>query len=269
MKNMTKGVMVQRGMTLIELMIASVLGLVITAAVVQIVITSNRTAILSDNLAQSQETGRFVIGYLSEALRRAGYTNNPDPIPPFADLCISGQPPAGCTSNSNSAFGDRIAINRSLFAGDMNTCNGQPIALPAGTIVTDAYWINADADNNPGLYCQTFDDTQNPLSDPLIIVNGVLALHALYGQALADSPTGERNVQQYVSADKLQTDPVTGQINWRRVYAIRIAVLTRSLQSGAIENTERIYRLLDADLYRYTDQTSRQVFSTSIAIANF
>ncbi|MCD8532270.1 MAG: prepilin-type N-terminal cleavage/methylation domain-containing protein [Saccharospirillaceae bacterium] len=83
MKNMTKGVTVQRGMTLIELMIASVLGLVITAAVVQIVITSNRTAILSDNLAQSQETGRFVIGYLSEALRRAGYTNNPDPIPPL------------------------------------------------------------------------------------------------------------------------------------------------------------------------------------------
>jgi len=259
----------QRGMTLIELMIASVLGLVITAAVMQIVITSNRTAIMSDNLAQSQETGRFVIGYLNEVLRRAGYTDNTDPIPPFADLCVKGQPPVGCSSNSNSAFGDRIAIKRSLFAGDMNTCNGQPSALIEGSIVTDAYWVGADADNNSGLYCQTFDQTQNPISNPVIIVNGVLALHALYGQALADSATGERNVQQYVSVDKLQTDPITGQINWRRVYAIRIAVLTRSFQSGAIENTDRVYRLLDADLYSYSDQTSRQVFSTSIAIANF
>ena len=63
-----------RGLTLVELMVAIALGLVITAAVVQIFVTSRSSYTMEEGLARVQEAGRFAVDLMSYDIRMAGYT---------------------------------------------------------------------------------------------------------------------------------------------------------------------------------------------------
>lgn len=62
----------QRGLSLIELMIAITLGLVLMAGVVQMFISSKTVYATQQNLTRIQETGRLAIEFLSRDLRMAG-----------------------------------------------------------------------------------------------------------------------------------------------------------------------------------------------------
>lgn len=63
-----------RGLTLVELMVAIAIGLVITAAIVQIFVTSRSSYTLEEGLARVQEAGRFAVDLMSYDVRMAGYT---------------------------------------------------------------------------------------------------------------------------------------------------------------------------------------------------
>lgn len=64
----------QKGMTLIELMIALVLGLVVTSAVIEIFISSKQMYRVQDARARLQENGRYAIQHLTNNIRSAGYS---------------------------------------------------------------------------------------------------------------------------------------------------------------------------------------------------
>ena len=63
-----------RGFSLVEVMVALVIGLIITAAVVKIFTMSKATYGLEEGLARVQENGRFAIEFLSHDIRMAGYS---------------------------------------------------------------------------------------------------------------------------------------------------------------------------------------------------
>lgn len=67
----------QSGFTLVELMIAMVLGLLVTAAVLAVFIQAKRSSIQNNGLARMQENARFAMQILSNDLKHADY---------FADL---------------------------------------------------------------------------------------------------------------------------------------------------------------------------------------
>lgn len=73
----------QAGLSLIELMVALVLGLVISAAIIQVFLTSKNVYRMQDAMARIQENGRFAVDYISRDLRMAGYMGcgNLDRIP--------------------------------------------------------------------------------------------------------------------------------------------------------------------------------------------
>src|SRR5690554_1380607 len=79
----------QRGMTLVELMVAAVISLIIVFFITNIMISSSRTAMQSEGLSQAQENGRFILTWLQGNVRTAGlpYPNesNRTRIQPFAD----------------------------------------------------------------------------------------------------------------------------------------------------------------------------------------
>lgn len=62
-----------RGIGLIELLVALALGLIISAAVMQIFLTSRTTYRMQEAMARVQESGRFAVGYLANEIRMAGY----------------------------------------------------------------------------------------------------------------------------------------------------------------------------------------------------
>ena len=65
----------QLGLSLVELMVAMVLGLLITAGVTQLFLTNRLTANLQQGLASVQEQGRFAVDFLSREMMAAGYGN--------------------------------------------------------------------------------------------------------------------------------------------------------------------------------------------------
>lgn len=62
----------QRGLTLIELMIAMVLGLLVTLAVVNLFLTTRAVYRQNENLARMQESARFAFEFLGRDIREAG-----------------------------------------------------------------------------------------------------------------------------------------------------------------------------------------------------
>jgi type IV pilus assembly protein PilW len=63
----------QRGLSLIELMIAILIGSFISAGLLQLFVSSRQTYRVQESLSRLQEEGRFAINFLSRDLRMAGY----------------------------------------------------------------------------------------------------------------------------------------------------------------------------------------------------
>ncbi len=63
----------QRGFTLVEMMVALVVGIVVMAGIGQVFIQSKRTAAVQDELSRLQENGRYALYMLQEDILKAGY----------------------------------------------------------------------------------------------------------------------------------------------------------------------------------------------------
>jgi type IV pilus assembly protein PilW len=62
----------QQGLTLVELMISLLIGLVVAGAVTQVFLSNRVTFQLQDSMAKVQESGRLSLQYLTRELREAG-----------------------------------------------------------------------------------------------------------------------------------------------------------------------------------------------------
>lgn len=63
----------QRGLSLVELMIAMTIGLIVTGALIYVFIGSRSTNRSNENLARVQETGRFALDFIGQDLRMVSF----------------------------------------------------------------------------------------------------------------------------------------------------------------------------------------------------
>ncbi len=93
----------QLGMTLIEIMIAMLIGAFLLGGVLQVFIGSKQTNRMQENLSRLQENGRFAIDLINHDIRMAGFqgcnsivnaqpnvVNNAVPIIPLSNTIITG-----------------------------------------------------------------------------------------------------------------------------------------------------------------------------------
>ena len=88
-----------RGFSLVELMVALVITLILLAGIGQIFLSSKKSFTIQNALGRQQENGRFVLDTLAQDLRRAGYlggalkvekTSWSLPVATGADTCATG-----------------------------------------------------------------------------------------------------------------------------------------------------------------------------------
>ena len=112
----------ERGFSLVELMVAMLIGLIILAAVVQIFVGSNATYRLDEGLARVQEGARFSMDFLAKDIRMAGYMGC------NSKLKFTGTPPEVNnivrTPNQSHLFSSGGIRGHRYFCAAPSTCTG-------------------------------------------------------------------------------------------------------------------------------------------------
>ena len=225
----------QTGMTLIEIMIALLIGAFLLGGVLQIFSGSQQTYRMQENLSRLQENGRFAMDFLAHDIRMAGYWG-----------CLSGTNIDITGADNNAVAGDGIDNGT-----DTITLKGAFVLTPTGScgVVADptaAYYTDASSTivykiNNAVLQ----QDTNNQHNG---IVEGIENMQILYGVDTDDPLTGDHVPNYYVAAN-----PGWAATDWAKVVSIRITITARTL---------------DGNLTTTGDGRIRRDFTTTIALRN-
>lgn len=157
----------QNGLTLVELMIAMVLGLLLLGGVIQIFLSSNESYQLQDGLSRLQENGRFAMDVITLNLRQTGYKANAltaDDLafpanavvyaPANVSFSMAGQSVVGTENNaSNDVILNTTDTLSFRFQGSAN--------IPAGTALSDC--VNVTPALGEMIVNTVYVDTQNEL----------------------------------------------------------------------------------------------------------
>lgn len=138
----------QAGFSLIELMVAMVIGLLVILAVTQMLANNYRNYRLQSSLSEAQSNMRFVSNIMKESIRNAGYLGgiNIDPVSAVytSDKAISAQPPVppgmGFVGTDVMTVMSARTCGAVLSADKMFT-NG--VGVGTISIVTDSCWITS------------------------------------------------------------------------------------------------------------------------------
>lgn len=220
----------QQGLSLIELMITMVLGLIIIAAVFNMYAGSSRSARYTEGLQSMQENGRYGVSVLQRSLRLAGFSTDRS-IEAF-DMAASGV--------------NSIAI-RSEQPYD---CNGLETTDTDGLAV-NVYRLDTDKGE---LTCQG-----NQGGEPMAVVEGVDQFRLLYGLD-TDGDADTEEPQTYV--------PYDASIDPADIVAVRFALLVNSGKPIRTRDVKKSYVLLDEQYDDYDDRVAREVFTSTVKLRN-
>jgi type IV pilus assembly protein PilW len=284
----------QAGLTLIELMVAVVLGLLVAAAAVAALIVARQGFRSTDNSSQLRESARFASSLIQRVVVQAGFENAAygyitDPKDPglagfdnalVGDVSTWGTAtsPSGLATDSRStgcgSVTDTSCLNGSdilivrywgvsrngVADGTMINCSGR--AEPEGT---DRAWsifhIVRSAAGEPTLAC-SYRNSATGTWATVPLVSGVEAMQVLYGVDTVDGSgaTGTDSVaDRYLRAAQLATIPTSTAIdNWRRVRTLRIGLLIRGPVPDAVDKaaTAVTYPVLGAGFVSAADTGS-------------
>jgi len=204
---------VQSGFTIIELMIALLIGVFLMGGLLTLVQDNKRTFVSQSQLAQLQDSERMALAIMTDVIQEAGYF--PDPttnsatstMPVVGTTFAAGQAMTG--THNTAAPGDTISVRYATASGDgILNCAGQSNATPGIASYTNTFSVVVTAGVGQ-LVC-----TLNGLQYPLI--NGVTNLQVMYG--INTSGTGN-NVDTYMTATQVTTNTA-----WNNVISVRIAL---------------------------------------------
>jgi type IV pilus assembly protein PilW len=116
----------QTGMTLIEIMIAMLIGVFLIGGVLQIFVGTKHTNRMLEELSRIQENGRYALGFLADDIRSAGFMGcpplRPPPLPtlPIVPIIAAGIP---ALTNNTFVFGvENVTANWSATACAAGNC---------------------------------------------------------------------------------------------------------------------------------------------------
>lgn len=252
----------QKGFSIIELMLAFVIGLLVTGSALQLMVSNSRSASVNEFIATAQENGRHSLYIMSTEFRRAGFRSRAEAnqIQPFyLGSCEGG---AICTIDGGGTNSDRVAIQYEPIPnpdnGQIQDCTGATVT--AGALTADVYFVDQDPANGNinTLFCRGYDPlTGTARGNAQALVQGVERLQALYGIA----PAGASNINQYVTA--------SGVADWQQVFGIRVGVLVSAGgESRVFDKRARTYNLLNSGNLTLNDQTPRYMYGTAFRLNN-
>lgn len=231
----------QRGLTLVELMIALALGVLLTLAALQLFSTNQRGFQLQQALSTLQEDGQMAIRYITADIRNAGLdsedngTRRPVTVSTEAPLSIDG----------GDAGNDELVI---AYWGTTD-CRGTPVAAP--DIIRNRYFVNPEG----VLSCEGSLNAGNPVE----LLPNVESFQVQYGVDLNKNSILE--VNRYLNADQLNDESV--------ITTIRFSLLLSSTDNLPVKANTQDFYILNTQITSPSDSRIRRVFTTTVQIRNY
>ncbi|CAG4896949.1 PilW family protein [Paraburkholderia gardini] len=253
-----------RGHTLLEVMIATVLGLVITAGSVALYRSQRAAFVSASDAAHIEETGIGALTLLGQQIQMAGFTSADAASPASANAsaalfgCSGARPTGpddvpGCEALASHSDGIVIRYSGDIVStwpsstGQPTDCLGQTVSgAAAGAPVVNRFYAKTSASTGePELYCE--GNGKAGYGQP--VFEGVERLRIQYWLA---------NAQQPFDASALAPD------QWARVVAVDLCVLVRGASRG-----QRVgYVDCDGVSGTGSDTRARQAFWRRVAVRN-
>ena len=159
------GMRVQSGLSLVELMIALLLGTLLSIGLVQVFTSNSQLFRTNEASARAQESGRIAMDILARALRNSGFfgcfpvqgvTNNLDETDPEFDRELHGFEVLGVSAIDDASYSDttdiRLTDAGNLQAGDflyLSNCERGDI-FQISSLATVGSEVKVTADNANG-----------------------------------------------------------------------------------------------------------------------
>ena len=247
----------QKGFSLVELMVALVVGLLLLAGVLQILLSNRESFSAQQALAGLQEKERLSSFVIENVVAHAGYRvalETPDqfmfPARENAGFSLA----AGSAVSSKNADGDGNDAIRLRFqgSGGVHNCLGEEIGGPDADEFVEIADYELYVEDNI-LRCRVFDDDdirQQPL------VSNVERLVIRYGIDANE----DNSVEAYVDSidDSQQLD----------VRSIRLQMLIASDSNVLPTPVARQFRFADDSEITPEDRLARQVVDQTVALRN-
>jgi len=209
----------QRGFTLVELMIAVVIGLFLVGGLLTLVQAMKRTSVSQSGLSQLQENERMAMSLMTDVIQSTGYFDNPvvntaaSVFPVSSPFTVAGQSIFGSGAYGAAAPGNSVTV-RYLTSGTDNVinCSGG-ISTVAATFV-NVFSINAATGN---LQCQLtviVGGVSTVTTVPLI--NGLTNMKIYYG-VQTNTGVSNNSVDAYLDA--------TLVANWNAVKTVKLTLV--------------------------------------------
>jgi type IV pilus assembly protein PilW len=204
----------QRGFTMVELLVALLIGLFLLGGLLTLVQDNKRTFSAQGSLSQLQDNERLAMTIMTDVVQTTGYFPSPTSntlasVLPAAGAMIQGQPMTG-TYNA-AAPGDTLTARFATASGDgILNCSGSSNTSGGVLTYTNTFSVVVNAAGVSQLVC-----TLNGVAYPLI--SGVTQLSVMYG--VNTSGAGD-NVDTYMNAAQ-----VSANGKWTSVLSVQIKLL--------------------------------------------
>ena len=262
----------QAGVTLVELMIAMVLGMLTVLAVTGLILASHSTLALHSDIAAMQDSAMVALNNIARSVRQAGYVNYDQAEAPYLDphnmsAAIAGMDASSLKATSpgieaplkSNSYGSDVLAVRYVGSGSGSPDNsilncagfGVPAPDPASPIENarswSIYYVTDDARGIPNLYCKYLDKKFTAQS----IAEGVESFQVLYGVDTSSPPDGIANL--FLNATDINALDNTiapadlpKHSHWKKIVAVKIALLIRSAGNSNLNDPSATFHLFGA-----------------------
>ncbi|WP_133468458.1 PilW family protein [Paraglaciecola marina] len=270
----------QSGFTLIELMIALVLGLIISSSIIQVMVSNNMTERLNRAIGSAQENGRFIISRMRNELLMTGrydtlqpnLNTDVDTIVESAFVLNNPVPVVGDFTNAatKGSIEGANGSNDILMVGfqGLEDCHGNKHSYLADE---EFYVVNEYFVEDATLKCRGYDGRvlrglkgSVSTNDPYAILDDVYSFQVQYGitDTLASQDNSARPVK-FIDADTLAAEKAAGA----QVVAIRLAILLKA-DSEVLIDPVPFFKLFNEDSIQPSEQRLYKQFETTITLRN-
>ncbi len=197
--------LLSRGVTLVELLVATAIALLLCAAVTTLFANNIQTNQMQRALAEVNESVQFTSGFMKHEFEMAGFPN--------AELIP--QPIDWSRSFDDKLF-DQVAVRRQPAPNDYN-CIGSEFDTSTQIYIT-VFKIKSNT-----LYCQIFDSTGKEVLNPQALIVGIEGFQITYGVEVLSDVDRSKIGTVFIPARDIDS-------THHRVVAVRIHLALQSTQ---------------------------------------